>query len=39
MGLNKVTQQTIDIVFVGEMLKSTYNQIKKAMDAMVNNNQ
>lgn len=35
--LNKVTQQTIDVVFVSDMLKSTYNKIKITLGLMARN--
>lgn len=35
-GLNKGTQQTIDVVFVGGMLKSSYKQIKTTLDSIKN---
>ncbi|KAA0067857.1 hypothetical protein E6C27_scaffold2484G00700 [Cucumis melo var. makuwa] len=35
-GLSEDTQQTVDAVFVGGMLRSSNNQIKTTLDTMVN---
>lgn len=36
--LSKDTHQTTDIVFVGGMLRSSYNKIKSTLDAMASDN-
>lgn len=36
-GLSRDIQQSVDIVFIGGMLRSSYNQIKTTLDDMTSN--
>lgn len=39
LWLSKDIEQTVDAMFVGEMLRSSYNEIKSMLDSMANNSE